>query len=289
MSIHDSTTRPKETGGEVLVCFHQLAMQDRQSTEKFLRYLVFMRLVAVMCCTDGTKPIALSAETSSDLKPDVQSATNSFNQESRQNLLLDSSFMATKIATKAAIERSNSGILISSDLDEVLAESSSWDCKKLQFNQLPPGSEKEDLVDLCDKMASGSNYLPPPWFRGLQCREALETEVQLAATECGFVLNSSGARDPSKSKADQRANTTRAVEVNFACQCSRVFLCRRQGVNNGRIFTSVRAKNKNQSCPFRFVVYMCGDRQGERSNRWFLARHPKRKWTPAGCTSSISP
>jgi hypothetical protein len=152
----------------------------------------------------------------------------------------------------------------------MLPEANAWDCKLL-FNQSPPG-RGEDLVDLCDHLGSGLNYQFPPRFHGPECRGALETELKFAAIQCGYKLYVSTSNNPSK----RTEYTQRAIEVNVACQCSRVHTsCRK--LSNSRILTSVWPRKKDQVCPFRFVIYMCSDGKGERSNRWFLASRPKTK------------
>jgi hypothetical protein len=67
-----------------------------------------------------------------------------------------------------------------------------------------------------------SEYEFPPRFHGLHCRDALETELKLAAIQCGYnKLHTSTSNDPTN---DHFYHTQRAMQVNFACQCSRVFM-----------------------------------------------------------------
>ena len=81
-------------------------------------------------------------------------------------------------------------------LSEKLEKSKTWECS-LFFNE---SSHKQPpvVVDLCQKMESGIDYVFPIRFFGIQAKKELVQSIKLSGIQCGFHLDIRNSRSGNK-------------------------------------------------------------------------------------------
>ena len=72
-------------------------------------------------------------------------------------------------------------------LEEILTNYKRWECS-LFFNEANK-DQKPRIIDLCDKLESGKDYLFPTRFNGIKSKRALVKELKLSSIRSGFPIN----------------------------------------------------------------------------------------------------
>ena len=82
------------------------------------------------------------------------------------------------------------------ELSENLEKSKTWECS-LFFNE-SAHKEPPVVVDLCQKMESGIDYVFPIRFFGIQAKKELVQSIKLSGIQCGFHLDIRNSRSGNK-------------------------------------------------------------------------------------------
>lgn len=160
-----------------------------------------------------------------------------------------------------------------------------WKCN-LWFNEAPSLAEEPKMVDLCQMLLPpyppkkdfppGSNYMFPSHFLGEESRHKLISELKIAALKCGFclIITNSGSYHKTQS-------TDRAYLVRLGCKHSVSFQSNSSNNKEQPALTTSaaptkatytnRAENKQEACPFAFIIFLQKDTSTIHPKRWFLA------------------
>ena len=97
-----------------------------------------------------------------------------------------------------------------SQINHILDTYKSWECS-LFFNE---SKEKETpaVVDLCQMMQSGYDYIFPRHFFGFQSKAKLVKQLKLSAIQCGFYLDIRTSRSA--------FNSSRKWDHEFEMSCA---------------------------------------------------------------------
>ena len=94
-------------------------------------------------------------------------------------------------------------------LEKILSNYKRWECSFF-FNEANK-HEKPRIIDLCDKLESGQDYLFPTRFFGFKSKKALVKELKLSSIRSGFPI------DIRNTKLEHRCKVGVEHELYISC------------------------------------------------------------------------
>jgi MULE transposase domain len=156
----------------------------------------------------------------------------------------------------------------------------SWECL-LPFQEAYCSGDEPSSVSLVGLMKNRvHDYVFPDCYDGIESEDRLVMEIKLAALLEGFVLVIA-SRKTSEQLGRAVNETNRQMVLRLECEHHRVR--RESDRQTARQVSSKKQSNKEDSCPFRLIIYLHKVDGSPSSNRWFLARLPSTKCSTAGC------
>lgn len=151
-----------------------------------------------------------------------------------------------------------------SRLEDILTAAKRWECS-LFFNE-SADPNKPIIIDLCDKLESGKDYIFPERFKGLSSKKALMNELCRSSIRSGFPMDIRNSKKQSLCKkgveheiyvsclAGIKYNETKKKIIQEQPRTpKRKYVRKKEGKNDT---LSWRYTNLNEKCDFAFTIQL---------------------------------
>ena len=151
-----------------------------------------------------------------------------------------------------------------SRLEDILTAAKRWECS-LFFNE-SADPNKPIIIDLCDKLESGKDYIFPERFKGLSSKKALMNELCRSSIRSGFPMDIRNSKKQSLCKkgveheiyvsclAGIKYNETKKKIIQEQpITPKRKYVRKKEGKNDT---LSWRYTNLDEKCDFAFTIQL---------------------------------